>query len=129
MAANTTPIFTDTAICASAAIATANTNRDGTGTIGTVYSAGADGGRVAYVRVQATVATTVGVVRLFIHTGAAYFLWKELLVTAITPSTTVEAYSIEYVPTEALVLPTGYSLRASTHNAENFNVFVHGGDF
>jgi hypothetical protein len=129
MAANVSPIFTLTPIAACVAISTANTTRDGTGTIGTVWSAGADGGRLEYVRVQATGTTTAGVVRLFIHTGAAYFLWKELLVSAVTPSTTVEAFSAEYVPTAPLALPTGYSLRASTHNAEAFNIVAHAGNF
>ena len=129
MAANTTPVFTLTPIVAIAQISTANTNRDGSGTIGTVYTPGANGGRLEYVRVQATGTTTVGVVRLYIHDGTNARLWKELLVTAITPLTTVEAFSIEYIPTEALVLPSGYSLRASTHNAETFNVFAHAGDF
>jgi len=129
MAANTSPIFTLTPFADVVQISTANTARDGTGTIGIVHAAGADGSRVEYVRVQATVATTAGVIRLFVYTGTVYRLWKEILVTAITPSTTVEAYSAEYVPTEALALPTGYSLRASTHNAETFNVFAHGGNF
>lgn len=129
MAANKEPIFTLTPISAVAQIATANTNRDGTGTIGTVYSAGANGGRVEYIRIQAAGTTTAGVIRLFIHDGSAYRLWKEILVSAITPSASVEAYSAEYVPSVALVLPTGYSLRASTHNSETFNVFAHGGDY
>ena len=129
MAANTSPVFTLTAVCAMGTVSTANTGRDGSGTVVTIWTPGADGGRLDYVRVQATGTTTVGVVRLFVYDGSLYFLWKELLVTAITPSTTVEAFSIEFVPTEPLALPTGYSLRASTHNAETFKVFAHGGNF
>jgi hypothetical protein len=129
MPPNTTPIFTLTPVAAVGQVSVANPDRDGTGTIATIYTPGSDGGRIEYVRVQATGTTTDGVVRLFIHNGTNARLWKELLVAATTPSTTVAAFSTEFVPTEPLVLPTGYSLRASTHNAETFNVFVHGGDF
>jgi len=128
---NTNPVFVGTMNLGVAAIATANTNRDGTGTIGTIFTAGAQGSRVHRIRVKASVTTTAGMVRIFIHNGSAYFLYLEIPVTALTPSATVEAFSYELdLPNEdAILLPTGYTIRASTHNAENFNVFVEGGDF
>lgn len=131
MAAATSPIFIDTPIAGIAQIATANTARDGTGTLGTIYTAGADGGRVEWVRVQAIVTTTAGVVRLFVQKAGAgtNFLIKELLITAITPSTTVEAASIEYVPSEPILLGAGDILKATTHNSETFTVAAFGGDY
>lgn len=128
---NTNPIFTDTANLAVAAISTANTARDGTGTVPTIFTAGVKGSRVHRIRVKATVTTTAGMVRIFVHNGSAFFLYLEVPVTAITPSATVESFSYELdLPNEdALILPTGYTIRASTHNAETFNVFVEGGDF
>lgn len=127
--------YASTPRCAMAVISTANTNRDGTGTIGTVLTAGASGSRVDRIDVQATSTTTAGMVRLFIHDGTNARLWREVSVSAITPSGTVAAYAaamssnngqdIGYLP---LILPTGYSLRASTHNAESFNVIATGGD-
>lgn len=129
MSANINPIHIDTPFTAVAQISTANTNRDGTGTIGTVKSAGSDGTRIDLIRVVATGTTTAGVVRLFIHDGSSAILWKEVLVTAVTPSTSVEVFVAEVAPTEPILLASGYSLRASTHNAEAFNVFAHGGDY
>lgn len=126
------PSFAATPRVDAVAIATANTNRDGTGTIGTVFTAGASGSRIERVRIQASVTTTAGVVRLFLHDGSAYFLIKEVLVTAITPSTTVAAYSadVDFSDlSQLIILESGWSLRASTHNAENFNVAAFGGDF
>lgn len=128
----TTPSFAATPRVDAIAIATANTARDGTGTIGTAFTAGASGSRIERIRIQATVTTTAGVVRLFLHDGSTYFLLKEILVTAITPSTTVAAFSAEVdssVLSQLTLLESGWSLRASTHNAENFNVFTFGGDF
>lgn len=115
-------------------ISTANTNRDGTGTIATAFTAGTFGSRIDTVRITATGTTTAGVVRLFIHDGTNARLLKEQLVDAITPSTTVEVFNATITYSDGLLLPapggsTAYSLRASTNNAETFNVFVQGGDF
>lgn len=129
MAANSTPIFTIAPIVDAAQISTANTNRNGTGALAVVVVGGTNGTRIEYIRVVATGTVTNGVVRLYISGGTAVFLWKEILVTATTPSTTVEVFSAEYVPTKPLILPPGHSLEASTHNAETFNIFVHGGDY
>lgn len=193
-----------------AAISTANANRDGTGTIGVVYTAGNSGARIDKININASGTTTAGIVRLYITKGrpgvtissitfstttatvttasahglttgdlitlqgafpddynvtatavtvtaattftytmgttptlnassVGYYstttssptsrLWKEVLVSAITASGTVAAFSSTisstvttdqgYLP---LQLQAGYSLRASTVNAEAFNV-------
>ena len=129
-APNSVPRFTLPENCSAVGqVTAANTNRDGTGTIATILTAGAEGTLIEMVRVQAVGTTTAGMIRLYIHDGSNARLWAEILVTAITPSGTVEAWEGEYVPTKPLVLPTGYSLRASTHNAETFNVFALGGNY
>lgn len=128
----TAPAFAATPRCAVGQVATANTNRDGTGTVATIFTAGASGSRIERVRIVAAVATTAGVVRLFIHDGTNFRLFDEVLVSAITPSTSVAVFEADVDFSSAsgvLLLPTGYSIRASTHNAETFNVFVIGGDF
>jgi hypothetical protein len=109
--------------------ATANTARDGTGTITTIQTAGTSGTRIDDIYIVATGTTTAGVIRLFIHNGTAAFLWQEILVTATTPSTTQASWSYTLL-NQGLTIPTGYSLRASTNNAETFNVLVtRSGDF
>lgn len=114
-------------------ISTANTNRDGTGTIGTVFTAGAGGSRIDKISIQARATTTSGMIRLFIHDGSTSFLFKEVPVIAITPAASVPAFqyslSQEIDAVLPIVLPTGYSLRASTEKAENFNIIASGGDF
>lgn len=123
------PTFTDTPRFGIAVISTANTNRDGTGTIGTVLTAGSEGSRISKITIKATGTTTVGMVRLFIHDGTNARLLREVDVTALTPSATVKSFSGEIVFSEGLIIPTGHSLRASTHNAEEFNILAEGGDF
>jgi hypothetical protein len=118
------PAFASTPRTAVTQISTANTNRDGTGTIGTVLTAAAAGTRIDDVKIVATGATTAGVVRLFLHDGSNSRLWTEVIVTAITPSTTVAVWSAELNDLGLVLKDDNWSLRASTHNAEAFNVCV-----
>lgn len=112
-----------------AQVSTANTNRDGTGTLATVFTAGTSGSRIDDIAIIATGTTTAGMVRLFLHDGTNARLWREVAVSAITPSATVSPFS-SLLGNLALVLQSGWSLRASTHNAETFNVLVtRAGDF
>lgn len=129
MAVTATPIFAQALNAGIAAISTANTNRDGSGTIGTVLTAGTNGTEIDNVVIEATGTTTAGVVRLFKHNGTTAYLWREVLVGAITPSTTISAFRRRIdcsKPENACYLPSGWSLRASTHNAETFNVHAEG---
>jgi hypothetical protein len=124
-----TPSFANTPRSAQATLSAANTGRDGTGTVVTVFSAGASGSVVNLVRAVAGGTVTAGVVRIFMHNGSAYFLLKELIIPATTPSTSVETYSFDYQPVVPLQLPSGWSIRCSTNNAETFYVTVNGADY
>lgn len=125
------PFFANIPFVANAQIATANTNRDGTGTVGTVFTAptttGCAGSIVEKVTICATGTTTAGVVRLFLHDGSNYRLLDEVLVSAITPSASVKVF--QQVVTLNMYIPNGSSLRASTHNAETFNIIAQGGHY
>ena len=131
MAANTSPIFTLTPVIGMAQISTANTNLDGTGTLVTIITGAVDGTRINRITVKGLGTTTAGIVRLFIDDGANIRLWKEILITAITPSGTVAAFSdiINLYDENALVLPKDYVLKAAPHNAESFAVIAEGGEF
>ena len=129
MPANTSPIHVLTPNIGAVSIATANANLDGTGTIGTLFTAGSNGSRIDYVFIKARVTTTAGVIRFFLYNGATYFLLHEELVTAITASGTVAAFEAVWIPPKPIVLASGWSLRVSTEVAETFNVSAHGGDY
>jgi hypothetical protein len=125
----TTAQYAATVQNAQAQISTANTNRNGTGTIATVMTGATNGTRIDDISIVATGTTTAGVVRLFISDGTNVRLWQEILVSAITPSTTVQVWSYTLL-NQALLLESGWSLQASTNNAETFNVIVtRAGDF
>lgn len=126
----TTAQYAATARTAIAQISTANTNRNGTGTIGTVFTGGSSGSRIDDISIVATGTTTAGVVRLFINDGTTSYLWQEILVSAITPSTTVQVFSFTLLNQALILASASWSLRASTNNAETFNILVtRAGDF
>lgn len=128
MAAN--PAFASTPKLASATISTANSARDGTGTIGTIVTGGTSGSRIDTVLIKATVTTTAGMIRLFVHNGTTYYLITEIYVPPQTASSTVPSFETQFVFENGLLLPTSsWSLRASTQNAESFNIVAIGGDF
>lgn len=114
---------------AAVSISTANTARDGTGTLGIVLTAGASGSRIETLTVTATGTTAAGMVRLFLYDGTTFYLWREVSVSAKTPSATEAAFT-STLSALGLVLGAGWSLRAGTHNAEAFNIIATmAGDF
>lgn len=125
-----TPSFTSTPRASTVAISTANTNRDGTGTITSLMSGVAAGTRVEEVWVQATGATTAGAVRLFLSLdgGSTWRLIREQMISAVTPSTTVAASFHRIVFPVLLLRDSDARLGVSTHNAESFHVTAFGGD-
>lgn len=129
MPAGTTPIFPASVALGMVQISTANTNRDGTGTMGTLLTAGANGTRIDRLVIKATVTTTAGMVRFFVHDGTNTRLIREVVVSAITVGASTSAFESDLV-TPDLYLPTSsYQLRVSTEKAETFNVFAFGGSY
>ena len=125
------PQFVAAPVIGIGAISTANTNRDGSGTIVDILTGATNGTRISKITVNATVTTTAGMVRLFIYDGSTYFLYREILVPAITVSASVAGFSyvLELLGERALILPNNWKLSASTHNAHTFHVAAEGGNF
>jgi hypothetical protein len=121
---------------------TANTNRDGTGTITQIAVGREPGTRIERVIVKAAGSTTAGMIRIFHKasglarnadgTFASYGAptWRlvaEVLVSAITASGTVAAFETTWAPTNGLTLADGEQLGIATNNAETFNALALGG--
>jgi hypothetical protein len=122
------PVFAVAPEIGMAQVSTANTNRDGTtGTYVTLVTAAASGTRVAEIVTQATVTTTAGMVRLFLTDGSTTRMFDEISISAATVSASVKGNRVSTLYTN-LVLPSGWSIKASTHNAEAINVFALGAD-
>lgn len=128
--------YTSTPRSSSVRISTANTNRDGTGTIGTLFTGGTSGSRVDDISIKATSTTTAGMIRFYksLDNGSTWRLLREVSVSAITPSGTVQSFE-SVLSDLGWILPAGSGgttplLGVSTNNAETFDVMVNrGGDF
>ena len=125
----TSPNFVNTPKVGMVQVTTANTNRNGTGTIVTVFTAGTLGSRVDWIEITAVGTTTNNVIRLFISDGTTTWLMDEILITANTPSVTNRVSRQTVVYSNPLVLQPNWSLRASTNNTETYNIIAFGGDF
>lgn len=124
----TQPAFAVTPRIGIGQVSTANTNRDGTGTVPTVLTGVSAGTRINEIVVEATATTTAGMVRLYLNDGTNTRLFDEFPVPAQTASNFAQTYRASKTY-DNLVLPSAsWSLRASTHNAETFNVFALGAD-
>jgi hypothetical protein len=137
MPANTAPIFTlvPEVSWGPNAITTANTAKDGTGTVLTVFTAGANGSYVQRVRFRPSGTCVQTVARLFINNGsvnstaANNILFDEITLSAITLSETQAQPSFE-IPLN-FALPLGYKLNVTigTTVAAGWYVSAIGGDY
>ncbi len=130
MAANA-EFFTKPVPPQSARISTANTNRDGTGTVGT-FATGVTGGRmVNRIVVHALGPTTVGAVRIFVYDGTNYRAYREVPVTAVTSSQLAAgavAFRAEFAVYDLVLASSSVTLAASTEKGESFDVISFSGD-
>lgn len=124
----TAPAFAVTPRIASVNIATANTNRDGTGTVATLITGASTGTRIAEIVIKARVTTTAGQVRVFLHDGTSFFAFDEIAVAAATVSNSVQGVRVSAVYNNLILPSASWSIRVSTHNAESIDVTALGAD-
>lgn len=135
MPANTNPIFTITPKIAWGTIATANTAKDGTGTVVPIFTAGANGSYLSKVIVKALGTNIATVLRLFLNNGSANStpanntMFADVTVAATTNSEVAELADIE-IPVE-FAIPAGYVVNATigTTIAAGLHLTGVGGDF
>jgi hypothetical protein len=145
MPANTLPIFPLTPKVSWGTVTTANTAKDGTGTVVTVFTAGADGSRIDQIKVRALGTNVATVMRFFVNNGstnataANNTLIHEVTIAATTLSETAALadnnITININTTETVppipYLQAGYKINVTigTTVAAGLAVTVHGGDY
>lgn len=139
MTMNTSPVFTLTPNIGWSTITSANTALDGTGTVATCFTAGANGGLVntLIVKSNTTTATSAaGTLRLFINNGSTNAtatnntLIREYTLTTVTASNTASTLNWEF-PLN-LQLPAGYKINAviaTVAGSSGFALTCEGGDY
>ncbi len=125
--ADTTQIFANTG---RANIAIANSNYDGTGTLGTVFTAGTSstykGSSVRTITIKSPANITSGMVRLFLKKGESTFLFKEITADTLTKSALDSSFEHTIVYDDDFDLEADVQMLASTQVAEKFWVTVQG---
>lgn len=141
MAQNVQPIFPLTQVIGMGTVATANTAKDGTGTVVTVFTAGANGSRVDSIKIRALGTNVATVVRIFINNGGANstptnnILFHEVTAAATTLSEVGSLADIflnfNGVSLPQLVLPATYKLNVTigTTVAAGLAISAIGGNY
>ena len=136
MPANNNPIFTAIPEIQWGNLAAANTAKDGTGTVATIFTADAtNGGYVEKIIVRPLAAVVATVVRIFVNNGATNAtatnnsLIAEFTLPATTNSEVAAIAGIE-VPIR-FALPPGYKLNATlgTWSTGSVQFTTIGGDY
>lgn len=122
------PAFAVTPRLASVNVATANTNRDGTGTVATLITGASTGTRIAEIVIQARATTTAGMVRIFLYDGTTYRFFDEVSVAAATVSASVKGTRVSTLYNNLVLPSASWSIVVSTHNAESIDVTALGAD-
>lgn len=129
MAANTVPKFINLPLLGLAALSAAETDLAAPTASVLVATGKKDGTVVQLIRAVATQTTTDGMIRWYLKSGGAFFLWQEMVVTVFVPSANKPAWSKELVPTGgSFTLPEAIELHAATEKGETFSAFAFGGD-
>jgi hypothetical protein len=135
MTASTTPVFTKTPKIGIAVLGTfdASMTAPAGAQVSTVFTAGADGSKIEEIVVEANATLAAGLVNLWLHDGSTLRLFDQVqLATTPAMSTTARGFRLpnQYAN---LVLPAGWSLRASHTTTGNdtskLTVLAFGGDF
>lgn len=135
MPANTAPIFPLTPKVGSGKVLAANTAIDGTGTLITVFTAGANGAIIDSLSIVHLGTNVATVLRLFVKDGVNYDLVYEKTVSANTLSQVAESvqYDILFNGTDRkrITLPANAQIVAcvGTVIAAGVQVTCFGGDY
>jgi hypothetical protein len=126
------PNFATIPVLANGNLSVANTNRDGTGTLVTVYTAPAGGAEVYRMRLKATGDPADSIITVFLHDGTVYHIFDDFDIgNPAAPSAVNPAVDLER-RYEDLRLPEGWSVRAGITVAPTsgwIEFFLFGAEF
>ena len=115
MVANTAPIFTDIPNIAFVnGLTAANTAKDGTGTVETIFTAGADGAFVQKLKIRPRGTNVASVLRVFLNNGGSNAtatnnaLYEEISLPATTNTETASIIGFD-LPLN-IALPAGWTI-------------------
>ena len=139
MAANVQPIFTLIPEAVTASIAAANTARDGSGTLVSLFTAGTNGSRVDFITFTSSqaspAASALRICRVFLTdtSGLNPRIISEVSLPAVTASNTAIGATATITFTNGLNIASGQEIRVSQSIyggvADGTAVLLRGGDY
>lgn len=135
MPANTAPIFTLTPKVAWGVIDTANTAKDGTGTVVGVFTAGSNGSFLEKVVIKAKGTNVATALRVWLNNGSTNATaGNNTLIADITIAATTNSETAKLADNEILInmpIPAGYvvNITIGTSVAAGLHVSGWGGDY
>lgn len=133
MPANTAPIFALTPVVGIATLTsptavTSRANISGTTNLTLLVNSDTNGTTVSTIVVTAKGNTAAGTVGIWLYDGSTSYLFDEIVVSAVTASTTVPSFtsSKDY---STLVLPSTVDLYVSSTIVQDFNIVALGGSY
>ena len=122
------PQFAVTPRIGAVSVATADSSYTAPTNVGTVIAGVAAGTRVNEVVIKSAATSAAAVVRLFLFDGTTYWLFDEVVIAAVTGSSTAITNRVR-LTYDNLVLPSSsWSLRATTSVSQATHVTAHGAD-
>lgn len=101
---------------------TANSNLDGSGTLVTIITGASNGTMIKRITIKARESTSKGMIRFYVQAAAGAKLIREIEVPATTQSSRDGAFTA--VIDEIFYIESGFYLKASTENSDEFVVFT-----
>lgn len=135
MPANTAPIFTLTPKVSWGVIDTANTAKDGTGTVVGIFTAGANGSFLEKVVIKAKGTNVATALRVWLNNGSTNgTAANNSLIADITIAATTNSETAKLADNEILInmpIPAGYviNITIGTSVAAGLHVSAWGGDY
>lgn len=132
MPANINPVFpvvgrVEVATLTSPTALTSRANITGTTGLTALLTTGSFGTRLDRIHINAKETTVAGVIFIWLYNGTTSFLFDEILVTAVTASTTAAAFQT-YKDYTTVMLPFATDLYVSSTIDQDFNIVALGGD-
>lgn len=128
--------FAATPNSSGAVISTANTNVDGSGTLATIWTAGASGGRLDTIKLKGRVAEgatqAADVVRFFWDDGVAKHFFTEVNIPVGSGNVSVSVPNFETTIAVGVSVKAGWILKAGTHTGggtASYDGSGFGGDY
>ena len=133
MTINYNPVFpvapiVGIATLTSATVVTSRANITGTTNLTQLTATSTNGTRVDAIAVKSKATSVGSCLCIWIYNGTTSFLFDEILVTAVTASTTVDSFSFQRFYAN-LVLPPTYQLFISETVQTDLNVMAFGGTY